>query len=145
MFSKRELVWKYFSFSFLFFIYKAVACAEANVTLISPFVGRIYDWHLALAKSRSEPVPNYDQVSDPGVRRVTEIYNYYKKFNYKTQVMGASFRNTDQILGLSGCDLLTISPGLLDQLSGLTEKPSVILSPKMGKAALLFIFLAFIL
>ena len=91
----------------LFSFAQAVACAEAGVTLISPFVGRIYDWH---RKERGAEIPA-DQ--DPGVASVTRIYNYYKKFGYKTQVMGASFRKVDQIVRLAGCDLLTISPDLL--------------------------------
>src|SRR4030095_15583910 len=94
----------------LFSFAQAVACAEAGVTLISPFVGRIYDWY---KKERGAEIPA-DQ--DPGVASVTRIYNYYKKFGYKTQVMGASFRNVNQIVRLAGSDLLTISPDLLDQL-----------------------------
>jgi len=94
----------------LFSFAQAVACAEAGVTLISPFVGRIYDWH---RKERGAEIPA-DQ--DPGVASVTRIYNYYKKFDYKTQVMGASFRKVDQIVRLAGCDLLTISPDLLQQM-----------------------------
>jgi len=93
----------------LFSFAQAVACAEAGVTLISPFVGRIYDWH---KKERGEIAPD----QDPGVASVTRIYNYYKKYGYETQVMGASFRNVNQIVLLAGCDLLTISPELLDQL-----------------------------
>jgi transaldolase len=88
-----------------------VACAEAGVTLISPFVGRIYDWY---KKERGGAEIPADR--DPGVASVTRIYNHYKKYGYKTQVMGASFRNVNQIVGLAGCDLLTISPELLDQL-----------------------------
>ena len=94
----------------LFSFAQAVACAEAGVTLISPFVGRIYDWY---KQERGMEIP-VDQ--DPGVASVTRIYNYYKKYGYKTQVMGASFRNVNQIVRLAGCDLLTISPELLDQL-----------------------------
>ena len=94
----------------LFSFAQAVACAEAGVTLISPFVGRIYDWY---KKERGGEIPP-DQ--DPGVASVTRIYNYYKKYGYKTQVMGASFRNINQIIRLAGCDLLTISPDLLEQL-----------------------------
>jgi len=93
----------------LFSFAQAVACAEAGVTLISPFVGRIYDWY---KKEHGEIAPD----QDPGVASVTRIYNYYKKYGYKTQVMGASFRNVNQIVLLAGCDLLTISPELLDQL-----------------------------
>jgi transaldolase len=95
----------------LFSFAQAVACAEAGVTLISPFVGRIYDWY---KKERGGAEIPADQ--DPGVASVTRIYNYYKKYGYKTQVMGASFRNVNQIIGLAGSDLLTISPELLDQL-----------------------------
>src|SRR5271166_6043900 len=95
----------------LFSFAQAVACAEAEVTLISPFVGRIYDWH---KKDRGGLEIPPDQ--DPGVASVARIYDYYKKYGYKTQVMGASFRNVNQIVRLAGCDLLTISPDLLDQL-----------------------------
>jgi transaldolase len=95
----------------LFSFAQAVACAEARVTLISPFVGRIYDWYKK--ENGGAEIPS-DQ--DPGVASVTRIYNYYKKFGYMTQVMGASFRNVNQIVRLAGCDLLTISPELLDQL-----------------------------
>lgn len=95
----------------LFSFAQAVACAEAGVTLISPFVGRIYDWYKKEGGGREIPP---DQ--DPGVASVTRIYDYYKKYSYKTQVMGASFRNVNQIVRLAGCDLLTISPDLLDQL-----------------------------
>jgi len=95
----------------LFSFAQAVACAEAGVTLISPFVGRIYDWYKKEQGGREIAA---DQ--DPGVASVTRIYDYYKKFGYKTQVMGASFRNVNQIVRLAGCDLLTISPDLLDQL-----------------------------
>ena len=94
----------------LFSFAQAVACAEAGVTLISPFVGRIYDYY---KKERGGDMPAAD---DPGVQSVTRIYNYYKKYGYKTQVMGASFRKVEQIIDLAGCDLLTISPDLLDAL-----------------------------
>ena len=96
----------------LFSFAQAVACAEAGVTLISPFVGRIYDWHKAARKVDDIPVED-----DPGVASVTRIYNYYKKHGYKTQVMGASFRKTEQIVALAGCDLLTIAPDLLEKMS----------------------------
>ena len=95
----------------LFSFAQSIACAEAKVTLISPFVGRIYDWY---KKEGGGKVIPEDQ--DPGVASVTRIYNYYKKFGYKTQVMGASFRNLNQIVRLAGTDLLTISPDLLDKL-----------------------------
>jgi transaldolase len=94
----------------LFSFAQAVACAEAGVTLISPFVGRIYDFY---KKERGGDIP---AAEDPGVHSVTRIYNYYKKYGYKTQVMGASFRKIDQIVDLAGCDLLTISPDLLEAL-----------------------------
>jgi transaldolase len=94
----------------LFSFAQAVACAEAGVTLISPFVGRIYDYY---KKERGGDIP---AAEDPGVRSVTRIYNYYKKYGYKTQVMGASFRKVEQIVDLAGCDLLTISPDLLETL-----------------------------
>jgi transaldolase len=94
----------------LFSFPQAVACAEAGVTLISPFVGRIMDWHKAKTGN------DYAPAEDPGVQSVTAIYNYYKKFDYATEVMGASFRNTGEITELAGCDLLTISPNLLEEL-----------------------------
>ena len=96
----------------LFSFAQAVACADAGVTLISPFVGRIYDWHKAARKVDDIPI-----AEDPGVASVTKIYNYYKQHGYQTQVMGASFRKTEQILALAGCDLLTIAPDLLQKLS----------------------------
>ncbi len=95
----------------LFSFAQAVACADAGVTLISPFVGRIYDWYRA-ARGGAE----ISREDDPGVSSVVRIYQYYKKFDYPTQVMGASFRKTTQILDLAGCDLLTISPELLGAL-----------------------------
>lgn len=95
----------------LFGLHQAIACAEAKVTLISPFVGRILDWH-----KKESGRDNYPAAEDPGVLSVTKIYNYYKKFDYQTEVMGASFRNIDEITGLAGCDLLTISPNLLGEL-----------------------------
>ena len=95
----------------LFSFAQAVACAAAGVTLISPFVGRILDWH-----KKAEGVEGYAAPEDPGVRSVTRIYNYYKKHDYPTVVMGASFRNVDEILELAGCDLLTISPDLMSEL-----------------------------
>jgi transaldolase len=96
----------------LFGMHQAVAAAEAHVTLISPFVGRILDWY-----KKNEPSRNNDGPNDPGVQSVTSIYNYYKKFGYKTVVMGASFRNSSEIKELAGCDLLTIAPSLLEELS----------------------------
>lgn len=99
----------------LFSMAQAVACAAAKVQLISPFVGRILDWH------KAKTGRDYHGFDDPGVQSVTDIYNYYKKFDYKTQVMGASFRNKDEILCLAGCDLLTISPDLLQELQDSSE------------------------
>jgi transaldolase len=96
----------------LFAMVQAVACAEAGVTLISPFVGRILDWHKA-----KTGVSSYPPSEDPGVLSVRSIYRYYNTYNYKTIVMGASFRNKDEILELAGCDKLTIAPALLDELS----------------------------
>jgi transaldolase len=97
----------------LFSLPQAVACAEAKAQLISPFVGRIYDWYKKAAGSNwAEPQAELD----PGVQSVTQIYTYYKQYGYTTEIMGASFRNTGQILALAGCDLLTISPELLQQL-----------------------------
>lgn len=95
----------------LFSLPQAIACAEAKVTLISPFVGRILDWY-----KKAEGVSGYAPEQDPGVKSVTQIYAYYKKFGYKTQIMGASFRNKDEITELAGCDLLTIAPSLLEEL-----------------------------
>lgn len=95
----------------MFSLQQAVAAAEVGATLISPFVGRILDWYKA-----NEQAEGYPPEKDPGVLSVTQIYNYYKKFDYKTQVMGASFRNIEEILQLAGCDLLTISPKLLEIL-----------------------------
>lgn len=99
----------------LFSLTQAIACADAGVQLISPFVGRILDWYKAATKK------DYLPAEDPGVLSVTEIYNYYKKFGYRTEVMGASFRNKGEITELAGCDLLTISPGLLGELQASTE------------------------
>lgn len=99
----------------IFSIAQAIACAEAGCTLISPFVGRIMDWY-----KKSKGVDKFAPAEDPGVMSVTAIYNYFKKYNYDTIVMGASFRNTEEICELAGCDRLTISPQLLDQLSNNT-------------------------
>ncbi|BCU78974.1 transaldolase [Luteolibacter sp. LG18] len=99
----------------LFSFAQAVACAEAGVQLISPFVGRILDWYKASTGQ------TYEGDADPGVISVKQIYTYYKKFGYKTEIMGASFRNKGEILALAGCDLLTISPGLLGELQASTE------------------------
>jgi transaldolase len=109
----------------LFSLAQAVACAEAGVQLISPFVGRIYDWH---RKDRGvEHIPGPE---DPGVLSVHEIYTYYKKFGYETEVMGASFRNTEEIIELAGCDLLTISPDLLAELEAMEGELEQKLDPQ---------------
>jgi transaldolase len=113
----------------LFSFAQAVACAEAGVTLISPFVGRIYDWY---KKERGSEIPADE---DPGVASVTRIYNYFKKFGYKTQIMGASFRKVDQIIQLAGCDLLTISPSLLERMAKTTGEVTRRLSVESAKAS----------
>jgi transaldolase len=113
----------------LFSFAQAVACAEARVTLISPFVGRIYDWY---RKEGGKEIPA-DQ--DPGVASVARIYNYFKKFGYKTQVMGASFRKVDQIVHLAGCDLLTISPDLLAQMEETEGEVKRCLSVESARAS----------
>lgn len=95
----------------MFSMPQAIHCAKANATLISPFVGRILDWY-----KKHDNVEKYAPAEDPGVKSVTEIYHYFKKFGYKTQIMGASFRNKEEILELAGCDLLTISPQFLAEL-----------------------------
>ncbi|XP_071490896.1 transaldolase-like [Diadema antillarum] len=112
----------------LFSFAQAVACAEAGVTLISPFVGRILDWHKASTGKAS-----YEPQDDPGVISVTKIYNYYKKFGYKTVVMGASFRNVGEILELAGIDNLTISPKLLEELANSTTEVVQKLTPESAK------------
>jgi transaldolase len=112
----------------LFSFAQAVACAEAGVTLISPFVGRIYDWHKQQKKVDDIPLEE-----DPGVASVTRIYNYYKKHGYPTQVMGASFRKAGQILALAGCDLLTIAPDLLDKLAKAEGPVPRMLSPEAAR------------
>lgn len=112
----------------LFSMAQAVACAEAGVTLISPFVGRILDWYVANGDKKS-----FAPKEDPGVVSVTKIYNYYKKFDYKTVVMGASFRNTGEVLALTGCDLLTISPKLLAELEASTEAVEVAMCVEEAK------------
>ncbi len=113
----------------LFSFAQAVACADAGVTLISPFVGRIYDWHKQARKVDDIPIDD-----DPGVASVTRIYTYYKKHGYATQVMGASFRKTGQILALAGCDLLTIAPDLLDKLANTEADVPRRLSPEKAKS-----------
>ena len=112
----------------LFSFAQAVACAEAGVQLISPFVGRILDWYKAAMKR------DYVGAEDPGVQSVTQIYNYYKKFGHKTEVMGASFRNKGEITELAGCDLLTISPALLGELATSTDPLTRKLDANAAKA-----------
>ena len=114
----------------LFSFAQAVACADAGVTLISPFVGRIYDWY-----KKERKVDDIAAEEDPGVQSVTRIYHYYKKFGYRTQVMGASFRKVEQITGLAGCDLLTISPDLLDKLEGSSGELARRLSVEAAKSS----------
>ena len=111
----------------LFGLHQAIACAEAKVTLISPFVGRILDWY------KKDTGKDYVGADDPGVKSVTEIYHYYKKFGYKTVVMGASFRNTGEIVELAGCDLLTIAPKLLAELQATEGKLVRKLDPASAK------------
>ncbi|XP_071452404.1 probable transaldolase [Hetaerina americana] len=112
----------------LFSMCQAVACAEANVTLISPFVGRILDWHVA-----NTGIKAFEPKEDPGVQSVTKIYNYYKKFGHKTVVMGASFRNVGEVRALAGCDLLTISPALLEELDSSNAEVQCVLSEKTAQ------------
>lgn len=114
----------------LFSMAQAVACADAGVTLISPFVGRIYDWYRAVRKLEDIPIEE-----DPGVASVARIYDYYKKFGYRTQVMAASFRKTAQILALAGCDLLTIAPELLENLARSAGEVEPRLTPEAARAA----------
>ncbi|MEO6004172.1 MAG: transaldolase [Opitutus sp.] len=113
----------------LFSFAQAVACADAKVKLISPFVGRILDWH---KKSAGR---DFVGAEDPGVISVTEIYTYYKKFGYETEVMGASFRNKGEILELAGCDLLTIAPALLAELAASSDPVARKLDPQAAKSA----------
>ena len=113
----------------LFSLPQAVRAAEAKVQLISPFVGRIYDWY------KKEMKRDYAGAEDPGVQSVTEIYTYYKKFDVSTEVMGASFRNIRQILELAGCDCLTISPELMEELSKSNERVERKLTPEKAKSA----------
>jgi transaldolase len=112
----------------LFGLHQAIACAEAGVTLISPFVGRILDWY------RKDTGRDYAPADDPGVHSVRTIYNYFKKFGYKTEIMGASFRNTGEITELAGCDLLTISPALLGQLNSMESVLVRKLDPAQAKS-----------
>lgn len=113
----------------MFSLAQAVACAEAGATLISPFVGRIMDWFKASTGKE------YHGAEDPGVQSVRSIYEYYKKFGHKTEIMGASFRNIGEIQELAGCDLLTISPQLLEELKNNTEPLERKLSPDMAKSS----------
>ncbi len=114
----------------LFGLHQAIACAEAKVTLISPFVGRILDWY-----KKETGKESYEPAEDPGVQSVSEIYNYYKKFGYNTEIMGASFRNTGELTELAGCDLLTISPKLLAQLDEAQGELPRKLSPDTATSA----------
>jgi len=114
----------------LFSLVQAVACAEGGIRLISPFVGRILDWHKAARKVDSIPA-----TEDPGVLSVTAIYQYYQKFGFKTQIMGASFRNIGEIIELAGCELLTISPDLLGELAKTEGTLVTKLTPELAKAA----------
>lgn len=113
----------------LFSMAQAIGCAEAKATLISPFVGRILDWY-----KKQPNAPTYLPHEDPGVQSVTAIYNYFKKFDYKTQIMGASFRNKEEIIELAGCDLLTISPQLLQELQSTTGTLTQKLEEKKAKS-----------
>jgi transaldolase len=113
----------------LFSFAQAAACADAGVTLISPFVGRIYDWY-----RQSRKVDDIAVADDPGVASVVRIYNYYKKHGYRTQVMGASFRKVEQVLALAGCDLLTIAPDLLQKLAAAEGGVARQLSAEKAKA-----------
>ncbi len=115
----------------LFSLVQAIACAEVSATLISPFVGRILDWY-----KKAQGVSSYAPSDDPGVKSVTSIYQYYKKFGYKTQIMGASFRNKEEILELAGCDLLTISPNLLEELKNSSEPVQRKLEHSMAQSSL---------
>lgn len=114
----------------LFSLVQAAACAEAHATLISPFIGRILDWY-----KKAEGVAGYPPDKDPGVLSVREIYQYLKKFGYQTEVMGASFRNREQIIALAGCDLLTISPKFLEELRSNDGDIPRLLSPEQAKNA----------
>ncbi|XP_032680869.1 transaldolase isoform X1 [Odontomachus brunneus] len=127
----RELEDKYgihCNLTLLFSFAQAAACANAGVTLISPFVGRILDWYVENTDKKS-----YEAKEDPGVVFVKKVYNYYKKFDYKTTVMGASFRNVGEIKELAGCDCLTISPKLLDELDKSNEPVDKVLSMESAK------------
>lgn len=112
----------------LFSLTQAIACADAGVTLISPFVGRILDWY-----KKNEGKDSYPPTEDPGVVSVTQIYNYFKKFGYSTEIMGASFRNKEEILELAGCDLVTIAPSLLAELAETSGSVEPKLTPEKAK------------
>ncbi|MGA8883071.1 MAG: transaldolase [Acinetobacter sp.] len=114
----------------LFGLHQAQACAEAGVTLISPFVGRILDWY-----KKAENISSYPVDQDPGVLSVKQIYHYYKQRSVKTEIMGASFRSIDQVLGLAGCDLLTVAPNLLAELEQDTREVQLQLSEKQAQAS----------
>lgn len=113
----------------LFSKVQAIACADANVRLISPFVGRIYDWYKKKAGDTWDEIAN-SGINDPGVQSVSAIFEYYKSLNIQTEVMGASFRNIRQIIALAGCDLLTISPDLLAELQTSNEEVNLALNRK---------------
>jgi transaldolase len=121
-----EMVGIHCNMTLIFSLVQAAACAEAKVTLISPFVGRILDWH-----KKKNPSISYTRDTDPGVVLVITVYQYLKKFGYKTAIMGASFRNKDEVLALAGCDLLTVSPKLLDELRESTDNVPRRLSKEM--------------
>lgn len=112
----------------MFSLAQAIGCAQVNATLISPFVGRILDWH-----KKNDNKESYPPAEDPGVVSVSQIYNYYKKMGIKTQIMGASFRNTDEILELAGCDLLTIAPKFLEELQSAEGPVPRKLDPQAAK------------
>lgn len=114
----------------MFNLAQAIACAEGGITLISPFVGRIYDWY-----KKDRGVDDIPAAEDPGVDSVTQIYNYFRKFGFNTEVMGASFRNKGQITELAGCDLLTISPNLLEELQNDTTPITRKLDPDAAKSS----------
>ena len=117
----------------LFSFCQAVACGQAKVQLISPFVGRIYDWYKKTAGDKWDEAANAG-ANDPGVKSVRQIYNHYKKFGIKTEIMGASFRNVGQIQALAGCDLLTISPDLLAKLAVSEQALPRVLEPEAARA-----------
>lgn len=124
-----QLVHTLGNLTILFLFPQAVACAEAKVKTIAPYVGRIYDWH------KKTTGKEYPPSEDPGVLLVKRIYDYYRKFGYETEIMGASFRSTGEILELAGCDLLTISPDLLEQLILTTDAVEAKLTPEKAKAS----------